>query len=685
VQRFLSSPHHIRMHYGHPDMTNAHMMRRTAGVSRGSLRVNVNEDIFLGYEMVLQGVDIIFTEWLFYGKGRDVEFNAASVFLKKLAQGCVMQLASRQVCDLYLTELTCAQKFALFYGTINHFIIIWISDHSVVAFTSMWVLFQLADITPPDLGMHGSLAGIPWIIPLGILNALPMLVERRIEYTYLSWSDIILSIPFFSHQNRITSHLFSLALQTQTGAYMASGRGLGNTATSLVEIFNYHAITNFIPGGKLILLVIFYCFSGGDVLYLLWPLIAGICYICAPVMYNPKPSYKEVMESVSQLFVWVFAKDETFDDTGYRMIAESKVPLDVATKEKIFGAGGDMGSINERQKFAQDWEKALKGGAMKKSLQSFWAFHWFEYLNNLDGDYNDPMSDSLFLELFWKPLTNPANEDMQLDFAEEKERWDRDGYSVTYGTLSSFLSDYCRMGMIKLDPEPENGDPVLILGNPEGPDASMLQSGWHIRRTSPDSELIKLQIKIAIKYIFWLMMPIYTFLRRRQYDPYDYLHDMSWWAVATVLYTVLYKVLKYVSQWMADVHRSVLPDMALKCLGLIIFIILIFRCIFNSDTFLQAFALFFILGILIAWGTEVAAYGYHWHMRRKLPRMINRSFGRLGFLMRLSRSPIRQLYQLMFIIIGLGLVAFQFVLVILQYLHTMWMFNRHVAQLTNGF
>ena len=93
------------------------------------------------------------------------------------------------------------------------------------------------------------------IIPLGILNALPMLVERRIEYTYLSWSDIILSIPFFSHQNRITSHLFSLALQTQTGAYMASGRGLGNTATSLVEIFNYHAITNFIPGGKLILLV----------------------------------------------------------------------------------------------------------------------------------------------------------------------------------------------------------------------------------------------------------------------------------------------------------------------------------------------------------------------------------------------------------------------------------------------
>jgi len=55
------------------------------------------EDIFLAYEMVTNGLDIGFSEAFFYGKGRDVEFNAASVFLKKLAQGCVMQLASRQV------------------------------------------------------------------------------------------------------------------------------------------------------------------------------------------------------------------------------------------------------------------------------------------------------------------------------------------------------------------------------------------------------------------------------------------------------------------------------------------------------------------------------------------------------------------------------------------------------------
>ena len=79
VQRYLYNPHHIRLHYGHPDMVNAHMVKKTGGVSRGCLRVNVNEDIFLGYEMAARGINIGYSEALFYGKGRDAEFNAASV------------------------------------------------------------------------------------------------------------------------------------------------------------------------------------------------------------------------------------------------------------------------------------------------------------------------------------------------------------------------------------------------------------------------------------------------------------------------------------------------------------------------------------------------------------------------------------------------------------------------------
>ena len=54
VQRFMFRPHHVRLHYGHPDMVNAHLVRKTGGLSRGARDVNFNTDIFLGYEMMVQ-------------------------------------------------------------------------------------------------------------------------------------------------------------------------------------------------------------------------------------------------------------------------------------------------------------------------------------------------------------------------------------------------------------------------------------------------------------------------------------------------------------------------------------------------------------------------------------------------------------------------------------------------------
>ena len=117
-------------------------------------------------------------------------------------------------------------------------------------------------VTTTDFILVGSLAGTPWILQLGFLNALPMLLERKIEYTYLSWSDIFLSIPFFAHQNRLTSSLFGATMQTQKGAYLPSGRGVGHTHTALMDIFIHFAGTNFIAGMQLLVMVIYFCCLG---------------------------------------------------------------------------------------------------------------------------------------------------------------------------------------------------------------------------------------------------------------------------------------------------------------------------------------------------------------------------------------------------------------------------------------
>ena len=119
---------------------------------------------------------------------------------------------------------------------------------------NLWLTLQppplhlILQVTPNILAAHGSPIGIAWLIPLGILNVVPMVVERKLEFTYLSFTDIVFSIPFYSHQNRITADYFALALMTKKGAYMASGRGLGNTRTSIVDIFLCHSISNFLPG-----------------------------------------------------------------------------------------------------------------------------------------------------------------------------------------------------------------------------------------------------------------------------------------------------------------------------------------------------------------------------------------------------------------------------------------------------
>ena len=132
-----------------------------------------------------------------------------------------------QVCDLYLTHLTLFQKIAVFYGTLNHFVVLYVADVSVVLFTAMWVLFAVAQIGPNILASHGAPIGVPWLIPLGILNMIPMLVERTLEYTYLSLTDCIFSIPFYSHQNRITADSFRNSLTTKKVPPCVAWEGAG--------------------------------------------------------------------------------------------------------------------------------------------------------------------------------------------------------------------------------------------------------------------------------------------------------------------------------------------------------------------------------------------------------------------------------------------------------------------------
>ena len=149
------------------------------------------------------------------------------------------------------------------------------------------------------------------------------------------------------------------------------------------------------------------CFANG--------LYACMHDVCTCVCVFVRACIRVSLPCTTHLFEKVFAfaqENGVYVDCGPSAIPESRL-LVSGPQEKIFGMDG-LTNVDERQKFTQDWEKALKGGAMKSSLQSFWIFIWWEFLHNLDGDYNDPTTDSLFLDLIWKPLLSPRNDDRDL-------------------------------------------------------------------------------------------------------------------------------------------------------------------------------------------------------------------------------------------------------------------------------
>ena len=51
--RLLAQPLGVRLHYGHPDIFDALVLRSDTNMSKASPNINLNEDIFAGYEAKL--------------------------------------------------------------------------------------------------------------------------------------------------------------------------------------------------------------------------------------------------------------------------------------------------------------------------------------------------------------------------------------------------------------------------------------------------------------------------------------------------------------------------------------------------------------------------------------------------------------------------------------------------------
>ena len=251
-QRVLNWPLRIRAHYGHPDFFDGYWARTRGGTSKASPKVNTNEDIFAGYEMLGRGERGSYVEFLEVHKGRETSFPKAYVFECKLAQGAAQQVRSFDVYTLN-RKLDVFQRFGLFYGSLAFYLTNFIMSISINYYILSIVLFAMSGVSYHELGLLDAVIAIPWLLQIGYVLALPMIVELVLQQGF--WRGLVqfivtlpVAVLFFIFHMRTKTYYFGKGMLVGAGGYASTGRGFGLDRHSMKQMYQIYSESHFIEG-----------------------------------------------------------------------------------------------------------------------------------------------------------------------------------------------------------------------------------------------------------------------------------------------------------------------------------------------------------------------------------------------------------------------------------------------------
>eukprot|EP01121_Diplochlamys_sp_Union-15-3_P001816 TRINITY_DN11580_c0_g1_i1.p1 TRINITY_DN11580_c0_g1~~TRINITY_DN11580_c0_g1_i1.p1 ORF type:complete len:811 (-),score=121.63 TRINITY_DN11580_c0_g1_i1:69-2207(-) len=299
TQRVLSYPLLARAHYGHPDFFDGFWVRTRGGPSKASTKVNVNEDIFAGYEIFSRGERITYVEFIQQQKGRESEFFGAFTFEQKLAMGAAQQVRSRDVYTLN-KRLQFFKRLSLLHGTLGFYITNTLMAISIDMYMYALIMFQVGNMTFNHLGLLGSKIAVPFLIQVGFVQAIPMLIEMIIQMGFVDGilyfiKNLPFSMFFFIFHLKTKSYYFMKGLLTASGGYLGTGRLFGLKSVSHIELFQRYAQSHFLDALVLSGSCIAYGFITSDpfltgLVRVASTMFAAICWLLAPILFNPFPS-----------------------------------------------------------------------------------------------------------------------------------------------------------------------------------------------------------------------------------------------------------------------------------------------------------------------------------------------------------------------------------------------------------
>jgi len=356
----------LRFHYGHPDFLRGMFVMFTTSLSKLSY---ISEDVFNGFDMMLNGGKSIHVEYLEVGKARDVCMISTTKFNRKTAGGAAQIACSRYPYAILTSRhFTLLDKLMFCYSVISHYsntlltilaafvlystrVGILIAVLITVKYTNVTSTLDLFSTVELISGNLSLATDSLFLFQMGMALSIPGILQNILDrgllrgiYEYLMSLVFLLMYSMFQLMN--TCFYFHYGMN-QSAKYIASGRVTGLQHTSITEIFRTFKDTHFYPSGIMLILQIIGISTGGSPLFLLFHSVLIFIWVFSPFLFNegsipmstPKMTWQKLYAEDNYKVKWWIRNDCHVEDVDKLIL---KANVDRSTKIEYQYSAGQM-------------------------------------------------------------------------------------------------------------------------------------------------------------------------------------------------------------------------------------------------------------------------------------------------------------------------------------------------------
>lgn len=314
-QRVLSSPLHIRQHYGHPDLFDKMFVMTEGGMSKASRGINLSEDVFAGFNATIRGHKIDFREYVHVGKGRDVGLQQTYKFEAKLSQGNAEQSLSRDMSRI-CQRLDFFRLMSFYYGGIGHYM-----TNTIVMFTLFVVVYIMVSTAVfNEEGVNGRILQPQGVFQLmlagmGLLQTLPLCATLTVEkglfpmLKEISYMVISGGPLYFIFHIQTKSFYFQQTILAGGAMYRPTGRGFVIRHSPFDENWRFFASSHIYFGCEILISLVIYGMYTKSHQYwgITWSIwLAVVSFVLGPFWFNPLSfESPKVLEDYNSWMQWM--------------------------------------------------------------------------------------------------------------------------------------------------------------------------------------------------------------------------------------------------------------------------------------------------------------------------------------------------------------------------------------------